>query len=189
MQTFKFLHKMAALPLPRDVVVTWYYGPPSSGKTDRVRASTNPNDTWWQMYPRWYDGYRGQSTIVIDLTDPATRGSLPIENFFRVIDGGPTQMPVMGGFVWAQWTKVIIISLLSPERYFADALANPRTAAAFQRHRGQIAIINTTPVAGMGGAHHHWFDGYRGLPRVNLNGRQPPVMPFAQADAEVNDYI
>lgn len=104
---------------PVEVLVFW--GAAGSGKTRRAyeidRKLYNVVDT------QWWDGYRGQETILFDDFYGGVKYSL----FLRLTDGYKFQLPIKGGFTWKKWKRVIITSNKPPELWYTrgmtDALA------------------------------------------------------------------
>lgn len=54
----------------------------------------------------WFDGYVGQSVLLID----EYRGWIDYSLLLQLLDGYPVQLQIKGGVTWANWTKVIITS-------------------------------------------------------------------------------
>lgn len=85
------------------VYVLW--GDAGSGKTRYV------HDMWGEdLYtlasqsPLWFDGYEGEKTLLID----EWTGEMGRETALQLLDVYPMQVPVKGGFVWAEWERVFI---------------------------------------------------------------------------------
>ena len=97
----------------RQVEVIVYVGKTGSGKTRKATSGTD-----WFMMPcsekLWFDGYEGQSTLIID----DFYGNIKYGLFLRILDGHSLQLPVKGGFIWALWNKVIITSNAYPETWY-----------------------------------------------------------------------
>lgn len=100
---------------PTDVVVYW--GKPGTGKSRGARE-LDP-DLYCVPCPTadgkiWWDGYRGQATILFD----DFYGGCKYSEMLRYLDRYPMQVPVKGGFVWRQWTRVIITSNKPPQGWY-----------------------------------------------------------------------
>jgi len=80
------------------------------------RAGTGKSRYVWDMWgddlyslfsqsPLWFDGYRGEKTLLIEEFEV---GGISREMMLKILDIYPLQVPVKGGSVYAQWTKVYI---------------------------------------------------------------------------------
>ncbi len=101
----------------RTVIVDVYVGPTGSGKTKKASEFADhyfmpASDTLW------FDGYEGQKVLVID----DFYGNIKYGIFLRMLDGYELQMPIKGGFVWAQWVHVIITSNAEPKDWYQKGL-------------------------------------------------------------------
>lgn len=67
----------------------------------------------------WFDGYDGQRTLIID---DFSSDVCSLEYLKRVLDVYKLNVPIKGGFAWAQWTQVIITSNYSPLHWFHGAM-------------------------------------------------------------------
>lgn len=93
-------------PIP---TVLWYWGSTGTGKT-REAYSLYP-DAWFSGENlKWFDGYTGQSAVIID----DFRGDFCTFHWLlRILDRYPIRVPIKGGFV--NWIpKVIIITAPHP---------------------------------------------------------------------------
>lgn len=105
-------------PVERDVDVHWYWGPAGVGKSRRA-YDENPG-AYWVLPPNtpggpiWFDGYAGESTIVID------DFALSPAQFKRVCDRYPLRVQVKGGSTAALWTKVVVTANYPPEEVYLD---------------------------------------------------------------------
>jgi len=99
-------------PLNRPVEVYVLVGKPGTGK------SRWAYDNYPELYSKpdghWYDGYTGQKTLLLD----DYYGDIPYSQLLKVCDRYPLQVPVKGGFIYAQWTTVIITSNRMPDRWY-----------------------------------------------------------------------
>lgn len=105
----------------RKVQVIILHGPAGSGKTRRAYQA-DP-DLYAVTDSRWWDGYCGQKTILID----DFYGGIRYDYFLRLLDGYPFQLPIKGGFTWKQWDTVYITSNSPPALWYpvgyTDAIA------------------------------------------------------------------
>jgi len=125
------------------VVVIW--GPTGAGKTYSavnvlakgvpyyiVEAPAKKNDKIW------FNGYQGQKVLILD--DFA--GEVCNINYLkRLLDKYKQKVEIKGGYVWAQWSTVIITSQHPPSEWYADsasASTKPEDIAALQRRITEI---------------------------------------------------
>ncbi|AIF34802.1 replication-associated protein [Sewage-associated circular DNA virus-12] len=114
-------------PRWRDVLVLVYWGVTGTGKTRRAmlepsayKLNQNTNGTLW------FDGYDGQSTLVID----DFYGWIKYGELLTLLDGYPYRCQVKGGMAWARWDTVIITSNKCPDDWYPLV---PDTAALKRR--------------------------------------------------------
>lgn len=113
LQTFKSL---TLKPLHRDVKVIVLWGAAGTGKTRW--AYENYPDLYSKSRGEWWDGYTGQTAILLD----DYYGYLPYSEMLRVLDRYPYHAQVKGGFVWAQWNTVIITSNKHPMFWYGQGM-------------------------------------------------------------------
>lgn len=106
---------MTLKPKHRDVIVEVLWGESGSGKS-RYAWDNYGEDLYSKPRGEWWDGYTGQLTILLD----DYYGYLPYCELLRVLDRYPYQVPVKGGFVQAQWTRVIITSNKPPRMWYSS---------------------------------------------------------------------
>lgn len=104
-------------PLNRPVDVIILIGKPGTGKSRW--AYDNYPDLYSKPEGQWYDGYIGQKTLLLD----DYYGDIPYSQLLKVCDRYPVQVPVKGGFVYAQWTTVIITSNRPVEEWYQQDLS------------------------------------------------------------------
>ena len=130
------VRRLGALDPPEireDLKITLHYGPPGTGKTRRAYNE----DPGLYCIPIgkdiWYDGYTGQSTVLID--DFA--GQMRLVDLLRLLDVYPIQVPVKGTFVWMKASHIIITSNVDPNDWY-DYSSRPTQKAALERRFTQI---------------------------------------------------
>lgn len=105
--------QLALQPKHRNVEVIYLTGDAATGKS-----------SWaWDNYPnlyskpegQWFDGYTGQTTLLLD----DFYGDIPYPQLLKILDKYPLQVPVKGGFVYAQWDRVIITSNMTLDKLYA----------------------------------------------------------------------
>jgi len=103
-------------PLNRPVEVIVLWGDAGSGKSRW--AYDNHPDLYSKSPNKWWDGYSGQTTVLLD----DFYGFIPYTELLNVLDRYPYHAEVKGGHIWAQWTKVIITSNKPPEQWYSYGL-------------------------------------------------------------------
>lgn len=104
-------------PLNRPVNVIVLWGDAGSGKSKW--AYENFPDLYSKSNTKWWDGYTGQATLLLEEYE------LPFftyTEFLKVLDRYPYQCEIKGGFVWAQYTTVIITANKPPERWYQKGI-------------------------------------------------------------------
>lgn len=101
-------------PLHRPVNVIVITGRSGWGKTRW--AYDNYPDLYSKPSGPWWDGYTGQKTILLD----DYYGDIPYDQFLRVLDRYPINLPIKGGFVYGQYTTVIITSNHTPSLWYVQ---------------------------------------------------------------------
>lgn len=107
---------MTLKPKHREVEVIVCYGKAGTGKS-RFAWDTYP-DLYSKPEGEWWDGYTGQTTILLD----DYYGDIPYSNFLKVLDRYPLKVPIKGGFIEAQWDTVIITSNRPPREWYSKGM-------------------------------------------------------------------
>jgi hypothetical protein len=113
LQTFKTL---SLKPQHRDIKVFVLWGDAGSGKSRW--AYDNYPGLYSKPDGKWWDGYTGQTTILLD----DFYGYIPHADLLKVLDRYPYQAEVKNGYVHAQWTTVIITSNKHPREWYLKGL-------------------------------------------------------------------
>lgn len=106
------------LPTKRKVEVIVYYGEPGVGKTGRVYYEEKEEDVYPLENPGkknlWFDGYEGQSVLLIDDFD----GWMELSLLKHILDIYKRKYQVKGNFVTGCWKKVYITANVHPSLWF-----------------------------------------------------------------------
>lgn len=99
---------------------TVYWGPSGSGKTRRAMDESG-DDTYWlskgdTSQTIWWDGYRGQATVIID----DFYGWLPWTFILRLLDRYPFAVQYKGGYREFTSQKIIITSNTEPSVWYKN---------------------------------------------------------------------
>ncbi len=122
----RYLHKITE-DVDRNITVELYYGRTGVGKTRKARED-NPGAFWIHGDAMdWWDGYDGQKTVVID----EYNNDVKITTMLKYLDRYQCRLPVKGSFTYAQWTKVVITSNLTPDEI--HPMAKPKHREALMR--------------------------------------------------------
>lgn len=114
-------------PWREDIIVNVFTGVTGSGKSHRMFEEAGRHCYIKPSTTKWWDGYRGESNVVID----EFRGQISIEHMLRWFDKYPCFVEEKGGQVALKATKFWVASNLSVEKWFPDA--DPATLAALKR--------------------------------------------------------
>jgi len=132
----KKIHVDSLKPLADEKTVHVYWGRTGSGKSRRAWDEASFDAFPKDPCTKFWDGYTGQSNVVID----EFRGSIGISHLLRWLDRYPTIVEVKGSSVCFQAKTIWITSNLSPEEWYPD-LDND-TKAALRRRFTSIVHFN-----------------------------------------------
>ncbi|ARV76501.1 putative rep protein [Garrulus glandarius associated circular virus 1] len=117
-------------PLHREVTVYVLWGDAGTGKSRW--AYDNYPELYSKPPGKWWDGYLGQKTILLD----DFYGYIPYTELLNVLDRYPYHAEVKNGYVWAQWDTVIITSNKPPNLWYKGIGLTP----ALQRRLNKISF-------------------------------------------------
>ncbi len=90
----------------RNVKVIHIHGKTGTGKTKRAMAHSDDTYKIQGNALKWWDGYDGEETIVIDEYD----SQIPCTELLGILDGYQLRLPIKGSFTYANWKTVLITS-------------------------------------------------------------------------------
>ena len=113
-----FEFRVQNAPAIRDIKVELWWGVAGAGKTWKA-LQLHPDAYVWTSSTSgaWFDGYRGQKTIILDDFAP---GCMPLNLLKRVLDRYRCQIAVKGSFDIAEWDHVIITSNYNYDQWYPD---------------------------------------------------------------------
>jgi hypothetical protein len=106
---------LAKSPEWRDVAVEYWFGATGTGKTRSVMSTHDIGDIYRiSDYKNPFDGYAGQSVLVLD----EYRSSLSISLLLNILDGYPLDLPARYSNKTAMYNKVYVISNMDLRRQY-----------------------------------------------------------------------
>jgi len=94
----------------------------------------------FQMKPLWADHYEGEDILLIDDLKVT---SLSVEDILHLLDGYPLQIPIKGGSVWANYTKVVVTA----DHDFTEAFYGRDQAQIQRRFSHRFICENAEDIA------------------------------------------
>lgn len=125
---------MEPVALVREVYVFW--GRTGTGKSRRAWAESGLDAYPKDPRSKFWDGYRGQESVVVD----EFRGGIDISHLLRWLDRYPVIVEVKGSSVVLRATKLWITSNISPDDWYPELDAE--TKAALRRRFTQVVHFN-----------------------------------------------
>lgn len=97
-------------PAWRTLIVKYIWGKPGTGKT---RMAMNSSNNIFKIDPpyKWWDGYEGEDTIIIDDYEEL---AIPRAYLLNLLDGYRLRLETKGSHTWARWQTVYITSNYKP---------------------------------------------------------------------------
>lgn len=130
-QGLKFMNEVYA----KERSLTWreiscdiIYGPTRSGKTSLVYKKHGYENVYSLPEPGgtelWFDGYDGEPVLLID----EFTGWIKFNLLLKILDNQPLQIKIKGGYTYAQWSKVYIVSNVPPQYWYPNVLEERKEA-------------------------------------------------------------
>lgn len=94
------------------IEVIWIYGPSGTGKTKKVYDDNSGNDLFTPTSYKWWEGYDGQKTVLID---DIRRDFCSFPELLKLTDIYPFRVETKGGSRQVQYTTIYITSPYSPQ--------------------------------------------------------------------------
>lgn len=149
-----------------------YFGRTGTGKS-RL-ADTRYPDAYRKTTGPWWDGYQGQSTVILDDFDG---DFMPVGQLLRVIDRYPLDVPVKGSFVKLVANHFVITSNLLPAGWYPLIVDTARYQAIIRRLSTVVDFNYDPPLLTDGRDYFSVTFSDRGRERVVLPWLDPPVTP------------
>lgn len=96
----------------------WYFGPSGCGKSSSARR--NYPNAYYKLPNKWWDGYKGESEVIIEDLDPSHADHMRY-HLKLWCDHGPFRAETKGGSIMARPRTIIVTSQYSLEQIFSDA--------------------------------------------------------------------
>lgn len=96
--------------------VSIYWGKPGTGKT-RKAYEDNKKSVFLKPLSKWWDGYEGQKTVIIDDFDPNTM-DWSFDYLLRLLDRYPMRVEMKGSSTEFRSKKIIFTSNFNPDYWF-----------------------------------------------------------------------
>lgn len=94
-----------------------YTGCTDSGKSRTARALEPTDSQYYKPHGKWWDGYSGQHTVIMD----DFYGWIPYDELLRVADRYPHKVEIKGGFVEFTSRRLIITSNDRIEKWYNNS--------------------------------------------------------------------
>nr|QTE03465.1 MAG: putative replication initiation protein [Ciconia boyciana CRESS-DNA-virus sp.] len=112
-----------------DCHVEVYWGVTGSGKSHKAFFE-NP-DAYRKAIPgKWYDGYRGETTVVIEEFNPNEDKEMKLPELLKLLDKYPYQVEIKGTSCQMKANRFIITSNIDPATWYDG---HPQQAALWRR--------------------------------------------------------
>lgn len=131
-----------ALCKPRDfkTKVFWFWGPTGSGKSRRCAAMGGPDAYWKPATNKWWNGYEGQDTVIVD---DYRRDFCTFAELLRLFDRYPLSVETKGG---TRAFKSAVIYITTPKD--PTSTWEGRTPEDLEQLLRRIEVIEFFPPVG-----------------------------------------
>lgn len=113
---FRQLQGLRDMPNTRDVEIIWVHGPTGAGKSYYITHEVDARNLYIVDDPKNWEDYDGHTDILLDDPSPTT---LSIREWKRWTDVYKLKLNAKYGFRWAEFKRVWITNVLTPEQFFA----------------------------------------------------------------------
>lgn len=94
--------------------VHWIWGASGTGKSSQAAEYPDP---YWKDDTKWWDGYDGQETIILD----DFRGhQMRFTYLLRLLDRYPMRVEVKGGYRQVNSKNIVVTSIIHPEQIYSS---------------------------------------------------------------------
>jgi len=177
------LGEVLAPPVFRDVEGWYIWGDTGVGKSHWVYSTFGVANVYAiaNESPLWFDGYAGEPVLFFEEFESL----VSIKTLLRIVDGYPLRVPVKGGFIRAQWTRVIITGNYDVTPHWPPEL---KRRFGFPLGRGDHGNVRHCRLVGerrLGFPSASEVGGLGGFPVV----RVPHVVPTLGASGVGSDHL
>jgi len=109
------LKNLMILPRTKLTTMIVYWGVPGSGKSYAAASISSASCFWKSPDNRWWDGYEGQKTVILDDFSP---DQLPLAVMLRLVDRYPLQLEVKGGMVQFVAETIVVTANTDPKTWY-----------------------------------------------------------------------
>lgn len=95
--------------------IFYYHGGSGIGKSRLARLEFPRAYHYNESRERWFDGYLGEKEVIID----EFSGTTPVRDMLKLLDYGPLQLPVKGGFATIKADTFVFTSNYAPEEVYS----------------------------------------------------------------------
>lgn len=95
-----------------------YWGEPGTGKTRHVYDTYGYDNVYVKPVGKWWDGYNGEETIVIDDFDPENCHEITYNFYLQLLDRYPMNLEIKGGYTAMRSKRIIFTSNFDPDGWF-----------------------------------------------------------------------